>query len=591
MSISHIRNFCIIAHIDHGKSTLADRLLEITGTVTRREMKDQILDQMDLERERGITIKLAPVRMQWQGYQLNLIDTPGHVDFTYEVSRSLAAVEGAILLVDATQGIEAQTLANLHLAQKHNLVIIPVINKIDLPAADVERVAQEIIKLLQCRRDDIIAISAKTGKNVEKVLRSVINKIHPPQNNDFSSQALVFDSFFDSYRGVVVYVRVFSGSISAGEKLNFLQTGSQAEALEVGCFRPRMSKTDKLQTGEIGYIVTNLKNINQAKVGDTITTDTTSKVEPLPGYEEVKPMVFAGIYPKEGDDFQRLREAIEKLKLNDAALTFSVENSPALGVGFRCGFLGMLHLEIFQQRLQREYNISVVTTVPSVAYQVYLRSGEKVVIKSPQEFPRPEEIDKVEEPIMKVEIFTPAKYIGNIMKMVVKRRGEYIETEYLDEDRVILHYFLPLNSLLVDFYDTLKGVSAGFASLNYEFFAYQVCDIVKLDILVAGEKAEALSTLTYTDEAYQAGRRIVDSLKEAIPRQLFEIKIQAVLGGKIIASSRIPPLRKDVTAKLYGGDVTRKRKLLEKQKQGKKKMQKIGSVDIPPEAFLSVFKR
>ncbi len=591
MPISHIRNFCIIAHIDHGKSTLADRLLEITGTVDQREMKEQVLDQMELERERGITIKLAPVRMQWRGYQLNLIDTPGHVDFTYEVSRSLAAVEGAILLVDATQGIEAQTLANLHLAQKHNLVIIPVINKIDLPAADVERVAEEIVKLLQCQRDDIIAISAKTGVQVEQVLEAVVERIPPPTGEDKVSRALIFDSFFDSYRGVVVYVRIFGGSIRSGDKLNFIQAGSEAEALEVGCFTPKMQSQDSLDSGEIGYIVTNLKNISEAKVGDTITTAAPDQVKPLPGYEEVKPMVFAGIYPKEGNEFQRLREAIEKLKLNDAALTFTVENSPALGVGFRCGFLGMLHLEIFQQRLQREYNIEVITTVPSVAYKVYLRSGEQIVIKSPQEFPQPEEIERVEEPIMKVDIFTPAKYIGNIMKMATSRRGEYIETEYLDEGRVILHYFLPLNSLLIDFYDTLKGVSAGFASLNYEFFAYQKCQLVKLDILIAGEKAEALSILTYEDEAYRVGRKIVDALKEAIPRQLFEIKIQAALGGKIVAASRIPPLRKDVTAKLYGGDVTRKRKLLEKQKQGKKRMRQLGSVDIPPEAYLSVFKR
>ncbi len=592
MDSKHIRNFCIIAHIDHGKSTLADRLLEITHTVDKRKMKDQLLDQMDLERERGITIKLTPVRMQWQGHELNLIDTPGHVDFAYEVSRSLAAVEGALLLVDATQGIEAQTLANLYLAQKQNLVIIPVINKIDLPAADVDTVRADIVNLLHCQPEDVLLASGKTGQGVELILDALIKRIPQPSGDiNSSTQALVFDSFYDEYRGVVSYVRLQNGEIKNNDKIKYISTGITTEALEVGFLSPTMNKQTKLSAGEIGYIVTGLKTVGEAKIGDTITNNLSGNISALPGYEEMKPMVYAGIYPKEGDAFSELREAMEKLKLNDASLIYEPESSLALGFGFRCGFLGLLHLEIFKERLRREYELEVVVTTPSVAYRIMDKKGKEKIIHSPEEFPVREKLEKTFEPIMKVEILTPKVYVGSVMKLASDKRGEYLDTTYLDEQKAILYYFLPLTSLLVDFYDTLKSVTSGYASLSYDFFDYQECELVKLDILVAEEKVEALSTLVYEDQAYQIARQIVKSLKEVLPRQMFEVKIQGAVGGKIVASERLSAMRKDVTAKLYGGDVTRKRKLLEKQKKGKRKMQHRGRVEIPSEAFIALLKR
>lgn len=588
---STIRNFCIIAHIDHGKSTLADRLLEITGTISKREMKEQLLDQMEIERERGITIKLTPVRMNYRGYQLNLIDTPGHVDFTYEVSRSLQAVEGVILLIDASQGIQAQTLANLYLALDANLVIIPVLNKIDLPAAQPDKVAEEVCNLLGCNFNEILKISGKTGEGVAQLLEEIINRIPSPNiNNDKPLRALIFDSVYDEYRGVIAYVRIVDGQVKIGDKLNFLSNNLSFEALEVGHFNPKFIKDPMLNSGEIGYIVTGLHDVSQCPVGDTIILQGV-KTEPLPGYQQIKPMVYAGIFCKDGSDFNRLREAIEKLKLNDAALSYEPENSSALGFGFRCGFLGLLHLEIFQERLKREFNLELIVTVPSVAYKIYLTDGSVKNIYNPQEFPDPSRIKKVEEPIMKVDIFTPKDYLGAIMQLAVEKRGVYINTEYLDQDLAILHYYLPLTQLIVDFYDRLKSVSSGYASLNYDFYDYQSTEVVKMDILVAEEKIEALSLITYKDSATQVGKKIVNTLKETLPRQQFVVKIQAAVGGKIIAAERISALRKDVTAHLYGGDWTRRAKLLEKQKKGKKKMMSLGKVDIPTDTFLAILKR
>ncbi|OGY57421.1 MAG: elongation factor 4 [Candidatus Buchananbacteria bacterium RIFCSPLOWO2_02_FULL_46_11b] len=591
--MANIRNFCIIAHIDHGKSTLADRFLELTGTISKREMKSQVLDQMDIERERGITIKLAPARLNWQGFELNLIDTPGHVDFSYEVSRSLAAVEGAILLVDATQGVQAQTVANLYLALEQDLNIIPVINKIDLPNAQVEKTKHEICQLLSCPPEEILAVSAKTGQGVAEVLRAIVDRVRPPKIiKEAPLRALIFDSKFDEYRGIIAEVRIFDGSVKIGDKIKFLSTDKESEVLEVGYFDPKFKKTEILQSGEIGYIVTGFKEIVHCRVGDTIAL-AANPVLPLTGYKEVKPMVFAGLFCKEGDMYPRLREAIEKLKLNDAALSYEPENSQALGFGFRCGFLGLLHLEVVQERLRREYNLELVVTVPSVAYRIKLKNGSQIEIKSPQELPREETIEKVFEPIMTVDIFSPKDYLGSIMQLVSQKRGIYLNTEYLDENIAVLHYHVPLTALLVDFYDKLKSVSSGYASLNYDFLKYEPTDIIRLDILVAEEKIEALSTIIYRDEAYAVGKKIVETLKESLPRQQFVVKLQAAVGGKIIAGERLSALRKDVTAKLYGGDYTRKRKLLEKQKKGKKKMMALGHgrVDIPPEAFLAVLKR
>lgn len=593
--MENIRNFCIIAHIDHGKSTLADRFLENTETVEKRKMKKQLLDQMDLERERGITIKLQPVRMNYEfnnkKYILNLIDTPGHVDFAYEVSRSLAAVEGAILLVDATQGIQAQTLANLYLALEQDLTIIPVINKIDLPNAQVEKVKKEIINLIGCKEDEILAVSAKTGEGVERVLQEIVDKISPPKSESEDFKALIFDSVFDEYKGVIAYIRVVSGELKIGDKVKLLATKNRGEAIDIGYFKPDLRKSDRLSAGEIGYLVGGFKNVSECRVGDTIASN--PEAEPLTGYQEVKPMVFSGIFCKDGSDYAKLREAIEKLKLSDASLIYEPEHSPALGYGFRCGFLGMLHLDVFQERLKREYNLDLMITVPSVAYQAKKKNGEIIEVRNPENLPDPTQLEYIEEPIMAVDIVTPKDYLGAVMQLTQQQRGVYKTTEYLDENRAVLHYEMPLTSLLVDFYDKLKGVSSGYASLNYEFLEYRLTEVVKLDILIAEENTEALASIVYKDESFKVGKKIVEALKKSIPKQMFVIKLQACVGGKIIASERLSAMRKDVTAKLYGGDVTRKRKLLEKQKKGKKKMMALGKgkVDIPTEAFISVLKR
>jgi len=590
-----LRNFCIIAHIDHGKSTLADRMLEITGTVEKRKMKEQVLDKMDLERERGITIKLAPVTMEYQGYRLNLIDTPGHVDFSYEVSRSLAAVEGAILLVDASQGIQAQTLANLYLAMEQDLVIIPVVNKIDLPAADVPKTKREIIQLLGCTEDEILAVSGKTGMNVPELLQSVIERIPSPSGNpETSLRALIFDSNYDEYRGVVAYVRITDGAVHNGDKIKLMATQAKSEAIDVGIFRPDYLSTKELACGQIGYIVTGFKDVSDCRVGDTVILQKDAlNAKPLTGYKEAKPMVFAGIFPKEGDEFQLLREAISKLKLNDAALIYEPEHSQALGFGFRCGFLGLLHLEIFQERLRREHNLDLIVTIPSVSYHIEKTNGEEMIVSSPQLLPQQNEIKELMEPWVKLDVVTPKDYLGSIMSFAQDKRGVYVNTEYLDQERAVLHYQLPMSAILTDFYDKIKSISSGYASINYEFLDYRPADVVKLDILVAEEIVESLSTIVYRDEAFRRGKDVVEVLKETLPQQMFVIKLQAALGGKVIASERISALRKDVTAKLYGGDVSRKRKLLEKQKKGKKKMMAMGrgSVDIPSDTFVKILKR
>lgn len=587
-----IRNFCIIAHIDHGKSTLADRFLQITKTIPDREMKEQVLDRMDLERERGITIKLQPVRMNYQGYELNLIDTPGHVDFNYEVSRSLACVEGAILVVDATQGIEAQTLANLYLALDQNLTIIPVLNKIDLPQARIEEVSQEVAHLLGCQLDDIIAVSAKTGQNVEKILAEVIAKVPPPVGDqNLPAQALIFDSYFDDYRGVVAFCRMKNGSIKAGDKVLYIGTGQISEVLEVGYFKPDLTKNQNLRSGETGYLVSGLKEIDQVRVGDTITL-ANNPAKQLPGYKEIKPMVFASIFPRDGSDFEKLRKGIGKLKLNDAALTYEPENFLSLGFGFRCGFLGLLHLEIFQERLHREFGLDLITTAPSVAYQLTATNGQNTIISHPQDYPtNPSSIAEIKEPFLKIDIVAPVTYIGNIMQLMSERRGVYLSTEYLDVTRAILRYEMPLAVMIIDFYDDLKSISSGYASLSYEVIDFRPTKIVKIDVLVAEEIVPAFSSLTYEDSAIQVGRRMVGKLKNLLPRQMFEVKIQAAINGHVIASERISAMKKDVIAKLYGGDVTRKRKLLEKQKAGKKKMKSLGRVDIPSNVYLEIFKK
>lgn len=592
-----IRNFCIIAHIDHGKSTLADRFLELTGTVDKRKMHAQLLDQMELEQERGITIKLTPVRMNYKGYVLNLIDTPGHVDFTYEVSRSLAAVEGAILLVDATQGVQAQTIGNLYLAIEQDLKIIPVLNKIDLPNADVEKTTAEIIHLLGCKEEEILHVSAKTGEGVEKLLDEVIERIPKPEDNSNKPlRGLIFDSFYDDYRGVVASVRIVDGTLNKNEKIKLMRTKAQAESLEIGHFAPNLISDQTLGNGQIGYVVTGLKNLEEVRVGDTVTHEQNQAESALPGYKEVKPMVFAGIFPKEGDDYSALRDAVDRLKLSDSSLFYEPEHSQALGFGFRCGFLGMLHLDIFQERLKREFGLHIIVTVPSVAYKILKTNNEELIAKSSQDLPDPTYIQQVEEPWMSVGIITPQDFIGNVMTLIAERKGRYLNTEYLSagsQQRAMLHYEMPLASLITDFYDKLKTVTSGYASLNYEFKDYEKTDVIKLDILVADEKVESLSTLVWRDEAFKVGKQIVNSLKESLPRQQFVVKIQAAIGGKIIAADRLSAMRKDVTAKLYGGDVTRKNKLLDKQKKGKKKMLALGKgkVDIPTEAYLAVLKR
>jgi GTP-binding protein LepA len=589
--LNKIRNFCIIAHIDHGKSTLADRMLEITGTIDKRQMKEQLLDQMDIEQERGITIKLQPVRMNYDGYELNLIDTPGHVDFTYEVSRSLMSVEGAILLVDATQGIQAQTLANLYLAIDANLEIIPVINKIDLPNSQVEKVENEIMGVLGCKREEVYKVSAKTGEGVEDILKVVIEKVPEPKAPSKSDlKALIFDSIYDEYKGVIAYVRIFEGEVKSSKEIKFVSSGKTANVVEAGYFAPQYVKSGKLSKGEIGYIVTGLRDVSLVRVGDTITL-AKAQVDPLPGFQEAKPMVYAGIFCKDGSDYSKLREAIEKLKLNDAALAYEPENSQALGFGFRCGFLGLLHLEIFQERLNREFGLDLIVTVPSVAYNVYFNDGTDRSVYSPVDFPDPTYIKHVEEPIMKVDIFTPQEYLGGVMKLATEKRGEYINTEYLDKDTAILHYYMPLTQLIVDFYDKLKSISSGYASMSYDFYKHQKTDVVKMDILVAEERVDSLSVIAYKDSINDVGKRIVRILKDELSRQQFVVKIQAVIGGKVIAAERLSALRKDVTAKLYGGDWSRRQKLLEKQKKGKKRMMSSGKVDIPTDAFLAVLKK
>ncbi len=598
-SQDRIRNFCIIAHIDHGKSTLADRLLEKTGTVEERKMQQQVLDSMDLERERGITIKLAPVRMKHvkdgKEFTLNLIDTPGHVDFTYEVSRSLAAVEGAILLVDATQGVQAQTIGNLYLALDQNLEIIPVLNKIDLPAADIPKRTEELVKLIGCDASEILSVSGKTGENVDQLLDAVIDRIPPPKGADASStRALVFDSYYDDYKGVVAYVRMVDGALRKRDKMKMIATGAVSDVLEVGALSPSFSPKNELETGQIGYVVTGFKDISSCRVGDTLTLEQAKDIGPLAGYKEVRPMVFAGVFPEEGDDYSSLRDAMDRLKLSDAALVFEPEHSPALGHGFRCGLLGMLHLEILKERLEREFGIQLVVTVPSVAYNVFERgSDEAEIIKSPLDLPDAGHIERIEEPWAKLDVIIPSDYIGDVMGFVQDRRGVYQTTEFLSEGRAILKYEIPLASLIVDFYDNLKSVTSGYGSMNYEVFEYRQADVVRMDILVAEDPVEALATFVYRDDAHRVGKKIVNTLKETIPRQQFVIKLQAAIGGKIVAGERLSALRKDVTAKLYGGDVTRKRKLLEKQKKGKKKMLAMGTgkVRIPSEAYLKVLKR
>ncbi|MFA7686076.1 MAG: translation elongation factor 4 [Candidatus Gracilibacteria bacterium] len=603
MKQDNIRNFCIIAHIDHGKSTLADRFLEVTGTISKRDMKHgQMLDMMDLEQERGITIKLQPVRMNWeyegQSYILNLIDTPGHVDFSYEVSRSLAACEGAILVIDATQGIEAQTLANCYMAIEHNLEIIPVLNKIDLPSADVEKRAQEIEDALGIPKEEVICVSAKEGTNVAKVLERVIQKVPMPdggRDND-ELKALIFDSVYDSYRGVVTYVRLFSGSVKKGDKVYSLRNQKEIDVLEVGYFKPKYETSEILHSGEVGYIVTGLKSVREARVGDTIWQSLESGIElekavALPGYHVVKPFVFAGIFCTETEDYNLLREALEKLKMNDSAISFQPENSTALGYGFRCGFLGLLHMDIVQERLEREYDLDLIMTAPSVSYEIVMQDGESIVISSASEMPDPSKINALKEPWVKIEILTPKDYIGNIMTLCSEKRGIYKNMNYLDLNKVIIVFEMPLASIIVDFYDQLKSLTSGYASMNYEYLEYREENLVKLDVVIANEKVDALALIVHRDEAYYVGQSLTKRLKELIPKAQFVIPIQAAVGAKIIARETIPAFRKDVTGGLYGGDYSRKRKLLEKQKKGKKRMKMMGKVALPQEAFLAILKK
>jgi len=599
----HIRNFCIIAHIDHGKSTLADRLLEITNTVEKRDMKHgQMLDTLELEQERGITIKLQPVRMDYEldgeKYILNLIDTPGHVDFSYEVSRSLAACEGAILVVDATQGIEAQTLANCYMALEHNLEIIPVLNKIDLPSADVELRAKEIEDALGISKDEILAVSAKEGTNVEKVLEAIVRRLPSPKESsvDDEFKALVFDSIYDPYKGVVSYVRVQSGMLKKSDKAYFLNTKKEIDVLEVGYFKPKFKASEALYPGEVGYIVTGLKSVREARVGDTLWKSGMQKklleeANSLEGYKVVKPFVFAGIYCVENDDYPLLRDALDKFQLNDSAISFEPETSTALGHGFRCGFLGLLHMEIVQERLEREFGLSLIVTSPSVSYLLNMTDGEKRFISSPADMPDPVYYNSIEEPWVKVEILTPTEHIGGIMTLCTEKRGIQKNISYLDTSRVVLTFEIPLSSIVIDFYDSLKSISSGYASMNYEYLEYREGNLKKLDILVAGDKVDALAQIVHQDNAFYVGRELTNRLKDIIPKAQFVIAIQAAIGGKIIARESISAYRKDVTGYLYGGDVTRKRKLLEKQKKGKKRMKQFGRVTIPQEAFLAMLKR
>ncbi len=593
----NIRNFSIIAHIDHGKSTLADRLLELTETVAKRDMTEQLLDNMDLERERGITIKAHAVKLDYKAkdgetYELNLIDTPGHVDFNYEVSRSLAACEGAVLIIDASQGVEAQTLANTYLALDHDLELVPVINKIDLPAADPDRVANEVEEVIGLPCDEAPRVSAKTGENIEQVLESIVSLVPPPENRDDQPlRALVFDSVYDSYKGVIVYVRVMDGKIKPGDTMRMMATGAEFNVVEVGYMRPNAMEPQKeLTSGEVGYITASIKTVSDARVGDTVTTAENPATEALAGYRKVNPMVFCGVYPADGADYENLREALEKLQLNDAALSFEPETSGALGFGFRCGFLGLLHLEIIQERLEREYNLDLVTTIPSVIYKVYLTNGEIIEIDNPSHYPDPAVIDYCEEPTVEAHIYAPPEYIGSIMNLCQDRRGVYVNTTHLASDRVDLHYILPLNEIIYDFFDVLKSRTRGYASFDYEMSDYQRSSIIKLDVLLNGDIIDALSFMIHSEKAYAKARRIAEKLKDNIPRQMFEIPIQMAIGGKVIARETVKAMRKDVLAKCYGGDITRKKKLLEKQKEGKKRMRHFGTVEVPQEAFMAVLK-
>ncbi|NQX57750.1 translation elongation factor 4 [Paenibacillus qinlingensis] len=591
-----IRNFSIIAHIDHGKSTLADRILEYTGALSSREMQEQVLDQMDLERERGITIKLQAVRLGYRAddgvdYILNLIDTPGHVDFTYEVSRSLAACEGALLVVDAAQGIEAQTLANVYLALENNLEILPVINKIDLPSADPDKVKQEIEDVIGLDASDAVHASAKAGIGIKEIIEQICLKVPAPQGNpDAPLKALIFDSHYDSYKGVIVYVRVVDGSIKAGSKIKMMATGKVFEVIEVGAFKPRMSSVPSLEVGDVGFIVAGIKNVGDTRVGDTVTEADRPSPEALPGYRRINPMVFCGLYPIETTDYNDLREALQKLELNDASLRFEPETSTALGFGFRCGFLGLLHMEIIQERIEREFNIPLITTAPSVIYRITLTNGDVMEIDNPSNYPDPQRIDFVEEPYVKASVIVPNDYVGTIMELCQGKRGEYMNMEYLDTNRVTLTYEIPLSEIVYDFFDMLKSRTKGYASFDYEVSGYKKSNLVKMDILLNSEQVDALSFIVHRDTAYHRGKIICDKLKELIPRQMFEVPIQAAIGQKIVARETVKAMRKNVLAKCYGGDISRKRKLLDKQKEGKKRMKQVGSVEVPQEAFMAVLK-
>ncbi len=596
MATAHIRNFCIIAHIDHGKSTLADRLLEYTGTLSAREMSEQVLDQMELERERGITIKAQAVRLEYtardgEKYMLNLIDTPGHVDFTYEVSRSLAACEGALLVVDAAQGIEAQTLANVYLALEHDLEIIPVINKIDLPSADPDKVKREIEEVIGLDASDAVLVSAKTGTGIDEVLEAIVKKVPPPKGDEAAPlKALIFDSHFDPYKGVIVYLRVMDGRVAPGMKIRMMATDKVFEVDEVGIFRPYLANVDELGPGHVGFLAASIKNVKDTRVGDTVTNAANPVDTPLPGYRRVTPMVYCGLYPVETSDYDNLRDALEKLQLNDASLLYEPETSVALGFGFRCGFLGLLHMDIVKERLEREYGLSLITTAPNVIYRVFKTDGEMEQIENPSKLPAPQVIDHVEEPYVKATVIVPNDFVGSVMELSQEKRGEYKDMKYLDPTRVMIMYELPLSEIIYDYFDRLKSSTRGYASLDYELAGYRESDLVKLDIMLNGEVVDALSAIVHRDRSTYRGRQLVEKLRGIIPRQMFEIPIQATIGNKVIARETVRAMRKDVLAKCYGGDITRKRKLLEKQKEGKKRMKQVGSVELPQEAFMAVLK-